>query len=367
MHVPYACRHSGACCSSGWSIPVERDKVVRIATLRSTRSWLQEADDAPPDVAGVLAFGGNGHCVFHQLRKPVAPEAPEAPTFGSCEIHAALGPRALPVACQHFPRECLIDSRGVFVTLSHYCPTAATLLWEHSGPVEIVEGPASNPHGEPEGLDARKVLPPLLTPGVLMDPEAYSEWEAHVVRRLAGPESLAVGARPDQILETLESDARKLAKWRPGGVSLRDAIRALNQAPYSHDTGSLPDWDAEMRLVEILRESIAAQHRWEMLPRDVGARCFPALAGEWTAHAVVINRFLAAHAFATWMAYQGSGVESQIRELRLVLAVLRHEAIRVCRNETGRLSGAALKTAIRRADLMLVHLADRERLNAALR
>ena len=218
MHVRYACRHSGACCSSGWTIPVEQDKLTRIATLRSADEWLRAATEAPPDVAGVLALGADGHCVFHR----------SGLSSSRCEIHRALGPTALPAACQHFPRECLIDRRGVFVTLSHYCPTAASLLFEHSGPVEIVEGPPANPHGEAEGLDARDVLPPLLTEGVLMDLDAYSAWEAHAVRSLAGHASLAALVSPEAVLDALAADAARLMKWRPGGVTLRDAIRALD-------------------------------------------------------------------------------------------------------------------------------------------
>jgi hypothetical protein len=77
---------------------------------------------------------------------------------------------------------CLIDQRGVHVTLSHYCPTAAAMLFDHEGPIEIVAGPAP-PTGLdiPEGLDARDALPPLASPNRLMSFDEFAAWEASVV------------------------------------------------------------------------------------------------------------------------------------------------------------------------------------------
>lgn len=356
MHVRYACRHSGACCSSGWAIPLEQDKLTRIATLRSAGEWLRAAAGAPPDVAGVLALGANGHCVFHRQALE-APKAPAAPSF--CEIHRALGPTGLPAACQHFPRECLIDRRGVFVTLSHYCPTAASLLFEHSGPVEIVEGPPGNPHGEAEGLDARDVLPPLLTEGVLMDLDAYSAWEAHAVRSLAGHASLAAERSPEAVLDALAEDATRLMTWRPGGITLRDAIRALDRAGARRDAVTPPDWKTEMALVALVHDAIAADQRPAALPRPARELFTLERGRDWRAHSIVINRFLAAHAFASWAAYQGRGLDALICELRKVLAVLRYEVLRAGAQSPGPLTDATLKAAIRQSDLLLVHLADR--------
>jgi hypothetical protein len=349
MHVRYACRHSGACCSSGWAIPVEQDKLTRIATLRSADEWLRAATDAPPDGAGVLALGANGHCVFHR----------PGPSSWCCEIHGALGPTALPAACQHFPRECLIDRRGVFVTLSHYCPTAASLLFEHSGPVEIVEGPPANPHGEAEGLDARDVLPPLLTEGVLMDLDAYSAWEAHAVRSFAGQASPAAEDSPEAVLDALAADATRLMKWRPGGITLCDAVRALDRTDVRRDAVTPPDWKTEMQLVALVHDAIAEDQRPAALPRPARELFTLERARDWRAHAVVINRFLAAHAFASWAVYQGRGLDAMIRALRKVLAVLRYEVLRALERSPGTLSDATLKDAIRQSDLLLVHLADR--------
>ena len=270
LHVPYACRHSGVCCASGWAIPMERERAAPVTLWRGEASWLRPAPGAPDDVAGVLATGADGRCVFRT---------------DACELQRALGPGALPSACQHFPREVLLDDRGVFVTLSHYCPTAADLLFSHEGPVEIVRGPEVVPGGVPEGLDARGVLPPLLRPGMLMDPEALSAWEAHVVRVLTAED----GRSPEEALSALECDAVALQQWQPGGVSLAEAVAALSR---------------------------------RTAPRSVVAHADRA--GE----TIVIRRYLAARAFASWLAYEGGGIRAVLGGLRLVLESLRGEMAR---------------------------------------
>jgi hypothetical protein len=274
--------------------------VDAIQALRPDRAWLLPAPEAPPDVAGVLAYSHSGRCVFHR---------------DGCEIQHTYGHAALPSACRHFPREVLIDPRGVFVTLSHYCPTAAALLFEHSGPVEIVEGPPAVPCGEPEGLDARDVLPPLLTNGVLMDLAGYDAWEAHMVRTLTA----CADRSPEHALALLDNHVRVLQRWRPGGISLAEAV------------GNLRD-----------------EHAIEMPPHGLfPAEFFP-----------VVNRFLAAHAFASWAAYQGNGLPSLVGALHLTLDVLQTEVARICDAERALLDAARLKQAIRQTDLQVVHLSD---------
>src|SRR5215510_13853793 len=92
FHASYRCRHSGACCSSGWDIPIEKTRVPAIAgEIESGRivapvRWLKTVEDAPDDVAGVLVLDASGGCVFHR---------------DGCAIHSALGHAAMPAACQH--------------------------------------------------------------------------------------------------------------------------------------------------------------------------------------------------------------------------------------------------------------------------
>ena len=187
FHVDYACRRSGACCVSGWPIPVERDRVPRIQQLSRRADWLVPTIGAPDDVAGKLVLGPSGHCVFHGDR--------------GCEVYPTR-----PASCSHFPYVCLIDPRGVHVTLSHYCPTAAAMLFDHDGPIEIVEGPAP-PTGLdiPEGLDARESLPPLASPARLMSFDEFSTWEEDAVRTISAdmaPQHLSAVAQRRRIVTT---------------------------------------------------------------------------------------------------------------------------------------------------------------------
>jgi hypothetical protein len=327
MHVPYACRHSGACCASGWPIPLERARVNAIGPVGEGRSWLLPVNGAPADVAGVLALSANGRCVFHR------------PGPNGCEIHAALGHAALPSACQHFPREVLVDPRGVFVTLSHYCPTAAELLFTHHGPVTIVRGPPALPSGAPEGLDAREVLPPLLTSGVLMDHDGYSAWEEHMVHVLTADD----GCPAEVALATLEGHLRELQRWRPGAGSLRDAVDRLPASP-------------------------ACSPRSPEGPREVDRLThLDAAADVWPARQIelVVRRHLAARAFASWMAYEAGGPDGVLRSLRLTLSLVRRE-MRAAATLAGRLTPAALKECIGEADLQVLHVADRTTLASRL-
>ena len=60
-----------------------------------------------------------------------------------CSIHRVGGEAALPLTCRMFPRVVLQDGRGALVSLSHFCPTAAALLFDATGPDAVVEAPTS--------------------------------------------------------------------------------------------------------------------------------------------------------------------------------------------------------------------------------
>ena len=75
-----------------------------------------------------------------------------------------------------------------------------------------------------------------------------------------------------------------------------------------------------------------------------------------------MRRWLAARAFASWMALQGEGLRTTVRALSLSLEVLRAEAARDTGDLTSPLGAPRLLEAFRRADLFLVHLADPEAL-----
>ena len=140
FHASYRCRHAGACCRSAWTIPFDDGTI------------------AARDVHGACSvFDGASHL---------------------CSIHAAHGQHALPLTCRMFPRVVLHDARGTFISLSHFCPTAAQLLFDAPGDGRIVDAPRALAEvGELDGLDARGEWPPLLRAGVLMDVDSYGAWE----------------------------------------------------------------------------------------------------------------------------------------------------------------------------------------------
>jgi Fe-S-cluster containining protein len=297
FHVDYACRHSGMCCSSGWPIPVERARVGAIEDAISrhviplrVEPWLAPIEDAPDDVAGMLALRDNGHCVFFEAGRP------------GCSIHDVK-----PAGCRHFPYLCLIDQRGAHVTLSHYCPTAAAMLFEHHGPIAIVDGPAPNGDEDVEGLDARDALPPAESDGKrLMSFDELSAWEREQI----------AGAR----IEELDADDR----------ALFDQARSAVPLPWS----------------------------WPAPPEHLDEIWWSQVAPAWPRFNHVLANYAAAKSFASWSLYLGDGLEAAAHVARIASAVLRIECARQCAIVGRPLDRELLTEAIRQSDLLLVHYAD---------
>lgn len=286
------------CCTSGWPIPVERANVSlieetiarKVIPLR-VQPWIIPANDAPEDVAGMLAVRENGHCVFF--------EAGES----GCSIHDVK-----PAGCVHFPYVCLIDQRGVHVTLSHYCPTAASLLFEHRDPIAIVEGPAPVEGDSIEGLDARASLPPVSrdSSNRLMSLDDLDAWQR------------------DQIANA------KIDEFRSDDVMLFNLARAAVPAPWT----------------------------WPEAPPKVEGMWWSLVAPKWHFFSEALTRYAAAKAYASWSLYVGDGVEAAEQSARIAAAVLRIEAARLCGWSGRELDRELLTEAIRQSDLLLVHYAD---------
>ncbi len=297
VHLPYACRHSGMCCTAGWPIPVERSRVAaideaitqRVIPLR-VEPWLLSGADAPDEVAGILAARDNGHCVFFEAGRP------------GCSIHDVK-----PSGCNHFPYLCLIDQRGVHVTLSHYCPTAASLLFEHRGPVAVVDGPPPTGDDDVEGMDARESLPPLSSDRkVLMSFQELSAWER------------------DQIARA------KIDELQDGDVALFQQARSAVPPPWA----------------------------WPEPPEHLSEIWWSQVAPAWVHFDEVLANYAAAKLFASWSLYLGDGVEAAAHSARIASAVLRIEAARQCARFRRVLDRELMIEAIRQSDLLLVHYAD---------
>ena len=349
IHADYRCRHSGACCTADWDVPVEvpvyrsLDEACRSGRLhaapqsRALSPFVVEPD-LPDDAGAMLERNQAGECVFFERESRL------------CVVHRDLGHEALPATCRHFPRLAVHDRRGTFVSLSHYCPTAAGLLFRDDVSLTIVSAPPAFPPADYEGLSvSADDLPPLLRPGVVMDLEAYSRWEAHMVRRCAG------AATPESALATLERDAARVRGWTPGGPAMADLVDALPAAfveavAPTALAASLADYQQTMAAVpDDLRPSPDDEHLEEAFSRLV--------APAWAAWSAPLRRYVAAKSFASWTAYQGRGLFSIVRGLQVALALVRVEAARACRDADRPLDRELLLAAFRQADFILNHLA----------
>lgn len=263
FHASYRCRHAGACCRAGWPIPFEDGTI------------------AARDV--------HGACAFFDDRTQL------------CAIHARQGMRALPLTCRMFPRIVLHDVRGTFLSLSHFCPTAARLLFDAAGTATIVVAPDPLADvGALDGLDARGEWPPLLRPRVLMDADSYGEWERAAVALLARRDTTPAAA-----LSELEEITDAIVAWTPGRAPLLDVVQAAFARHEASDR-SQPSGDV----------TDAAVRRW-----------------------------LAARLFGSWTAYQGDGLQATLRHLRACLETFTRERD---------VDGSALE-AVRRSDLRILH------------
>lgn len=262
FHAAYRCHHAGACCRAGWTIPFEDGSV------------------AARDVHGSCSFFDG--------------------VTALCAIHDAHGQHALPVTCRMFPRVVLHDARGTFISLSHFCPTAARLLFEAPGDATMVEAPSALADvGNLDGLDARGEWPPLLRAGVLMDFVSYAAWEREALALL----TRGAGS-PVETLSELDEATARITAWAPGSGALLDAVHT------------------------------AFERRERPLASDTRDR-----------NAVAVSRWLAARLFGAWTAYQGDGLAATLRFLRSCLDTFAREVAE---------DGDTLE-AIRRSDLLAVH------------
>lgn len=336
FHADYRCRSSGACCTSGWDIPVEPDVEAGLRTALGTRSLPMAG--APLHVAHgrtLLAYDATGRCAFHE------------PASRTCAIHRRVGHDALPVSCRQFPRVCLLTPRGIEITLSHYCPTAADLLFAEEGPARVVRNPAGFPgSAHYEGLDARHAPPPLLRPGIWLGWDGYERWQRHVL------EVLGASGPPEEALGLLSAQAEHARSWTVDRGPFPDFLEAVLAAPARVDVHQAT---ADELYAEVM-SAIPADLRPSWTPGDRAA--------SWDGFDAPIRRYLAARAFASWVAIQGSGLRTMVRALWAALAVVRREAGGLSADAGRAVDAVLLKEAFRRADLRLVHLAAPEVLAA---
>lgn len=341
FHAGWACRHSGACCRTGWAIAVEAEPFERLLVHfgdTQVRFAVKTGGPLPEGSAGLLRYGDDTRCAFHEGQR--------------CAIHAQIGPEAQPSACRQFPRVVLQDARGTFVRLSCYCPTAARLLVE-SVAIEVVAAPPGLVlDGRLDGFDARDALPPLLRPNLLSDTGGYAEWERRGVETLNSGEGTA-----DAVLKRLAEATERLLRWRPPHGPLACAVEsAFEHASASGDVEPADPHD------EVVRFGLAVR----AVPTGLGAPAVPsgiesvwadvlALTDRWDR---VLRAYAASHLFGNWIAYSSSSLATVVEYVKASLAVLRVELSRGLIEDSVESDEARLRAAVRRADRLLIHLAD---------
>lgn len=349
IHADYRCRHSGRCCASDWDVPVEvpvyRSLVDAMAAGRLHMAPQSEPmepfvvePDLPDDTGAMFERNHQGECVFFERDSRL------------CIVHRDLGEDALPATCRHFPRVAVRDARGTFIGLSHYCPTAAALLFRDDVPLEIVESPGAFPPADYEGLVVGPDdVPPLLRPGVMMDFDAYSAWERHMVRRASA------AVTPEAVLATLTRDAGLVEAWQPDGPSIAARIADLpGESVQAAAPATLADsLDAFRAVLAAVPDDLRPAPD-EQGVEDAYVRFVRPSWGGWSQP---LRHYIAAKAFASWTAYQGRGLRSIVRGLEAAVALVRVEAARHCRDAGRALDRDLLLEAFRQADFALNHLA----------
>ena len=331
VHAGYRCRHRGACCSGVFAIPAEPHVVEIVSSLdiqppQAVASLFVRRADAPG--TEFIGARGDGSCVFVETNDG-----------HQCSLHRRAGANALPSSCRHFPRVFLHDARGMFVSLSHFCPTAASLLLE-DGPLGIVY--AESPlmlDGTIEAFDAVGALPPLLRPGLLMDLEGYDAWERTAVAAFARAD-----LSPDEAVALIGSATEALRGWKVGGRPLASRV-----SESFRDAGGRPsaidDHGRDRLRLALLRTPVSANETvWEQLVKPA-----------WEAFDPAVKRYLAAKLYGNRIAYEATGLRSIVEWLRMALALLRSEAMRVCEQAGAVLDRQMFIEAVRATDLLLVH------------
>jgi len=322
LHAPYGCRDAGACCSAGWPIPIEADRLARaeaalaagaITLPASARPVFLRPTGAPADTPALVAVHDDA-CVCYRRAGAAR-----------CSLQRALGHAALPLACRQFPRVSVTDPRGVSITLSHFCPTAAAMLERGDRVAIVANAPAFPADGEYVGLDVRDALPPALRPDMLMDWDAWWLWETEAITLIGSQ------ADPQQALARLRTAVEHVRDWSPDAGPL--AARVVSAFAAARTSNGPP---AALQTFDEVAADVLRAVPGDFLDRAETALSRRSSTTPPRAHLA----FLAAHAFASWAAHLGDDLRTWWRSLETAHVLLSHGL------------------NVRDADLLLRHLAD---------
>ena len=218
---------------------------------------------------------------------------------------------------------------------------------------------------------------------MLMDVESYAAWESSAIALLAKP------AEPEVALARLAVITERVRQWQPAGRSRSDVGRgfspaeterllhsvqeAFAQTPAPIDRsapagihGDLDDVVVCRLYFELTRDCVPSGLTVPDVPTSWAETDARLVAPAWDEFSPVLRRYLAGRLFGSWVAYQGRGLRTVVASLACALSVVRIEAVRECLKSRRMLDRSLLMSAIRRADLLLVHNADRQELATRL-
>jgi hypothetical protein len=347
FHAPYRCRHRGVCCAEPWAIPVERVRHRRI--LEAVRSGALRMPHGPgglfetaPGVdvdADVVVGRRKRECVFRDAGG------------GLCAVHRDMGHGALPSACQHFPRVVTLDPRGVSLSLSFVCPTAADLLFDaRPGWHEVVHDGAVVLRATTwEGLDAREPLPPQVNETLLWDWDSMTAFERETLKALSE-------SSPEHALGLVDAVAARLDSASAGPLESVVRTAFLNARRVASELDV--EVDALLRLA-VASSTAPPPGDW------TGGVNSPAAATVWRAHGPQVSRYLASRLMASAVVYHARSARVWSGWLQTAYAVLRRsvDAEAACGHVTAR---QLFTAALARSDRLLVHGVDAARLAASL-
>ncbi|NQU44320.1 hypothetical protein HQ520_13605, partial [bacterium] len=282
--------------------------------------------------------------------------------------------------CLLFPRLCVITPRGVFLSLSHFCPTAAELLFREdqtiAESIEPVVDPSAYPRdGRYAGLDARTHRPPLLRPDAPISWEGYALWERHTLDFISQERFT-----PEEALILLATTAEKLRAWKGVGSPSVEYLQQVFRQEFAMEgdtvkeqiaqlpTGALQGLRAyqlffsltedETCALRVVRE--AFDHAYEGLTPEEVDRRFLAdygqlLAPFWAQFQGPVRRYLASRLHANYFAYQGKGLRTGLWAVISCLTALRVHAVLVCLSQNGPLDRSRLREAFRLTDFLISH------------
>ena len=267
-----------------------------------------------------------------------------------CVIHRDAGIEALPLACRHFPRKVLHDSRGTFISLSHFCPTAARMLLAPGSLAIVAARPPLRLSPPVEGLDASGALPPLLRPGLLSDLAGYQAWEHAGIATFARDD-----LRSGECVELIARATEAVRLWQPGMESLVERVGTAFEAAGLAKDADLHAHERAMKTVADLSGGRTADYS----PIDrFEAGWDRHVAAHFAAYERPMRNYLAARLFANWIAYQGRGLRSVVEWLRVCDAVLRQALLTRVAGSGSPPGPEDFVEAVRAADLLLLHVID---------